>query len=147
MSVELVNRIMPTIFAAEEESNRSEKTMSFGQAVRKGVEEGLDLQTIEKALRAGHRTAYLIARRPESYFHAQHVQPRLPGDTRNQKYWVYAASGPHVERELFKESQSYEENFAKLKEAGFAAQISNAPFQDGVKKPHQWMPIDPPKHF
>lgn len=147
MSAELVNRIMPTIFAAEEESNRTQNAIAFSEAVKKGVIEGLDLQTIERCLRAAHRTAYLIARRPESYFHAQHVQPRLPGDTRNQKYWVYAASGPHVKKELFKESQSYEENFAKLKETGFATQISDAPLQDGIKKPHEWVPIDPPKHF
>jgi len=147
VSVDLVNRIMPAIFAAEDESNRSQNVVAFGLAVRRGVEEGLDLQTIERALRAAHRTAYLIARSPESHFHAQYIQPRLPGDTMNLKYWLYAASASHVDQELLKESRSYEENFAKLKETGFATQISDAPLQNQVKNPHEWTPINPPKHF
>ncbi|HEX4839404.1 MAG TPA: hypothetical protein VFU89_03060 [Rhabdochlamydiaceae bacterium] len=147
MSVNLVERIMPGILAAEQESIRTKDARVFGRAVRKGVEEGLDLQTIEKALRTAGRITYLIARNPRSDFHAQHIQPRLPGDAKNQKYWLYAASSLCVNPHLLQESESYEDNFAKLKETGFATRISDAAFQDQFKKPHEWVPIDPPKNF
>lgn len=58
-----------------------------------GVKEGLDFQMIETALRVAGCQTFLIARNPEPHFHKQHTQPRLPGDTKNQKYWLYIASG------------------------------------------------------
>ena len=106
----------------------------LSKAVIQGTKGGLDLQTIEKALRVAKRSTYLIALDPEPYFHEDHIQPRLPGDTQKQKYWLYFSNDPDALKKLFKESTSYEENFAKLKETGFATQISSAPLKKGVKK-------------
>jgi hypothetical protein len=137
---------MTAIFKAEQESAQTQSPMPFHAAVRKGVNDGLDFQTIEKALRVAGCQTFLIARKPEAHFHAHHIQSRLPGDTKNQKYWLYAASGSHVAMELFKESQTYEENFAKLKETGFAIQVSDAPPQAGYKNPYEWTAIKDPQH-
>ena len=47
---------------------------------------------------------------------------------------------------LLKESQSYEENFEKLKETGFATQVSDVPPQAGHKNPHEWTVIKDPRN-
>ncbi|HEX2579047.1 MAG TPA: hypothetical protein VHK67_01415 [Rhabdochlamydiaceae bacterium] len=130
----LTNRIMANIYKADKQSYLAQDPKAFMEAVIEGVKEGLDFQTIEKALRAAGGAFYLIARNPEPHFYSQHIQPRLPGNAKNQKYFLWTSSGSRVQPDLFKESQSYEDNFAKLKETGFSTRISNAPVQEQIKK-------------
>lgn len=138
-----VNSAIAAVLEAERMSAQKKDLTDFFAAVTEAAKQGIDFQTIEKALRAAQRHTFLIATRPENFYN-QKVPCRFPGDVAERKYCIYAECGPweKVLRAIQHGSLNYDDNFAKLKETGFAIQPENVSLQQVAKEPNKFKMID-----
>lgn len=132
-----VNLAITSILEAEKKD-----LTEFFSAVTEATKQGIDFQTIEKALRAAGRHTFLIATKPENLYKS--VQCRFPGDDAEKKYCIYAERGSweKVLQAIQHGSSGYEENFAKLKETGFATKPAGVPISQVVKDPEKFKALE-----
>ena len=138
-----VNSAIASILEAERMSAQKGDITDFFAAVTEATKQGADFQTIEKALRVAGRHTFLIATKPENFYKTK-VSCRFPGDATEKQYCIYAEHGPweKVLRAIQHGSLNYEDNFAKLKETGFAIKPSDVSVLQIAKQPEKFKVID-----
>ena len=97
------------------------------------VNEGLNLQQIETVLREKNCFTYLIARK-RNPSHGENLTFKLPKGTLKTYFLFLSTKDPEqAKRELLEESESYRENFKKLKDTGFICISEDVPVASQFK--------------
>jgi hypothetical protein len=122
---------MEPIFQAEKKG-----LVEFSQAIMSATKQGLDFQTIERILRAANSQCFLIARDPAPVY-TRDMKCIFAGDSTEKKYYLFVSIRPPflALQEILEESSSYEENFLKLLETGFATKSDDIPLSKQYKYP------------